>query len=83
MTYDEDPGPGRNPFDENQFDDEPDEWFAMRKELLKALEAWETNGDDANQANMLWRIAELTTEITRLRSEMAAAGKLIACALEE
>ena len=32
---------------------------------------------------LLWRIAELTTEIARLRSEMAGAAKLLACALEE
>ena len=195
-------GEGRNPFYENQFDDEPDEWFAMRKELLNALEAWETgSGNMSNKAigftsgriskpavtytveithgpggfsfdvndsdetidgrrrvaldlqraagllnnwcdenkesdalapdasggggegvmdlyteilttralipcphkwphrvdcricevddnqvaieGLLWRIAELTTEIARLRSEMAGAAKLLACALEE
>lgn len=50
---------GRNPFYDGQFDDEPDEWYKMRREILDALEAWESSNELA-LANA--RIAELEAE---------------------
>lgn len=46
-------GNGRNPFYEKQFEGEPDEWFALRRELLNALEAWENNKDNERYAAYL------------------------------
>ena len=60
--------------------------------LIPCPHKWPRRGDckacevEDNQGaleGLLWRIAELTTEIARLRSEMAGAAKVIACALEE
>lgn len=36
---------GRNPFFDGQFEDEPDKWYALRREVLDALQTWENSED--------------------------------------